>query len=104
MAFPGEQDLPSDLANRFDEALKALWGGDSTAIERLLGSEDGAGPGVGELLKGVIGEQAGAVNIIQVELRGEVALSIDSGWPSASSTRSMLLQIASSWKCQTSDG
>ena len=49
-----EPDIPADLADRVESAVRALRRGDSTEFERLLESEAGGGAGVGELLEPVL--------------------------------------------------
>ncbi len=42
-----------ELPEKVDAALEALWRGKSAEFDRLLDTENGAGPGVGEMLRGV---------------------------------------------------
>ena len=44
-----EPDLPTDLADRVDSALRAFWRGDTTELEHLLDSGEDGGPRIGEL-------------------------------------------------------
>ncbi|MBN2562003.1 MAG: protein kinase [Phycisphaerae bacterium] len=55
---PSEHELPVDFADRVDIALESLWRGDSSEFDRLLGSDEGSVPGVGEMLDGVVGHHA----------------------------------------------
>jgi serine/threonine protein kinase len=55
MAPVHDENIPADLPRRVDSALQALWHGDSAEFDRLLDSEGDLGPGIGELLQGVIG-------------------------------------------------
>lgn len=50
-----EQEPPPEFADRVENALKALWAGDSREFERLLNAEAVAGPGLGDLFEGVLG-------------------------------------------------
>jgi tetratricopeptide (TPR) repeat protein/predicted Ser/Thr protein kinase len=62
MTSQAEHDVPDDLGERVDSALRAFWRGDSSALEHLLNTEDaGEETGLGELLGGLIREQAGPV-------------------------------------------
>jgi serine/threonine protein kinase/tetratricopeptide (TPR) repeat protein len=52
-----EPDIPADLADRVESAVRALRRGESAEFERLLESEAGGGAGVGELLEPVLQRQ-----------------------------------------------
>lgn len=41
---------PSSLPDRLDDALAALWGGNSDALDQLVGGADGDSPGIGQVL------------------------------------------------------
>jgi tetratricopeptide (TPR) repeat protein len=58
VATPNEHEPPADLADRVESALRALWRGDSTELERLLDSEGAAGLRLGQLFKGMLERQA----------------------------------------------
>ena len=52
-----EPDIPADLADRVESAVRALRRGDSTEFERLLESDGGGGAGVGKLLEPILQRQ-----------------------------------------------
>ncbi len=45
-----EVNIPDDLPGRLDSAVEALWRGDGTQLERLLGNDAEPGPLIGDLL------------------------------------------------------
>ena len=51
---PAKPDIPSELADQVDSALRAFRRGDTSALEHLLATETEAGePGLGEMFEGV---------------------------------------------------
>jgi len=44
-----DQDTPSELADRVDQALEALWHGQTDGFDTLMDSQDSPGPGIGEI-------------------------------------------------------
>jgi serine/threonine protein kinase/lipoprotein NlpI len=56
-----EPDIPTDLPDRVDSAVRALRNGDSTEFERLLEWTEGARAGLGELLEPVLQRRQVAV-------------------------------------------
>jgi len=62
MTSQAEHDVPDELAEQVDSALRAFWRGDSSALEHLLSTEDtGDEVGLGDMLGGVIRPQAAPV-------------------------------------------
>ena len=54
MSIWPEEDSSPDLADRFDEALEALWRGNGAQFDRLLDSGDPATSGLGEVFSGTV--------------------------------------------------
>lgn len=69
-------ESPPEMAERVDEALAALWAGRTGKLDQLLETEDGVGPGVGELLGVVSADPGGAPDtperIANYEIIGEL--------------------------------
>ena len=70
MSTEPESNIPPDLADRVENALRALWRGDGSQLESLLDNGDEASLPLSELYKGPLNRQA--VPIIGLSRHSEV--------------------------------
>jgi len=56
-----EANIPDDLPVRLDNAIQALYCGDGSKLEQLVGSESGAGPAFAELLSPLLATPATSI-------------------------------------------
>jgi tetratricopeptide (TPR) repeat protein len=65
---PPDTEGPPELADRVESALRALWHGDGSQMDKLVGGDDSSAPRFGELLVGLIlPETSGAAPPLPVD-------------------------------------